>query len=329
MRHTVQTQRTVQELRPDDVNLVTLATCHVAGLFGQLLPTLEAGGTCILSGQFDAVAAAEEIERSGVTRIQTLPAQLAELLNAATADTRDLSSLRCAIVGGDVLALEVHERFSRITGLQATEVCGMTECFDYAMNPPFGEKRLGSIGRPPPGTELRLDHAGAVAAIGEPGEILVRSGGTMLGYWNDPAHTDAVLRDGWLRTGDVGQIDEDGWYWFVARSKELIIRGGSNVAPGQVEAVLHRIPASTRRSSSACRMNDSVSASLPGCSCTQVRARTQPSCVTSWRPGSRRTRSQNGCGSSRCCQRHRSASSTGICSSSTRPSARISCPPSD
>ena len=71
----------------------------------------------------------------------------------------------------------------------------------------------------------------------------MRSAGTMLEYWNDPEHTAAVLQDGWLRTGDVGRIDEDGWYWFVSRSKELIIRGGSNVAPGEVEAVLHQHPA--------------------------------------------------------------------------------------
>ncbi len=242
--HTVATQRTVQELRADDVNLVTLATCHVAGLFGQLLPTLAAGGMCILHGHFDALTAAQEIERSAVTRIQTLPAQLADLLDAADAHGCELGSLRCAMVGGDVLARQVHARFVGVTGFEATEVCGMTECFDYSMNPPFGEKRLGSIGKPPPGTELRLDTGHGVApAVGDPGEILVRSAGTMLEYWNDPEHTAAVLQDGWLRTGDVARIDEDGWYWFVSRSKELIIRGGSNIAPGEVEAVLHGHPA--------------------------------------------------------------------------------------
>jgi long-chain acyl-CoA synthetase len=242
MAHTVATQRAVQELTADDVNLITLATCHIAGLFGQLLPTLDAGGTCVLHAHFDAATAAQEIERSRVTRIQTLPAQLAELLDTAAGHRHDLSSLRCAIVGGDVLPLDVHAEFSRVTGLQATEVCGMTECFDYAMNPPFGEKRLGSIGRPPPGTELRLDNAGGAPAVGAPGEILVRSAGTMIGYWQDPEHTDAVLSDGWLRTGDIGRVDEDGWYWFVSRTKELIIRGGSNVAPGEVEAVVVGVP---------------------------------------------------------------------------------------
>jgi acyl-CoA synthetase (AMP-forming)/AMP-acid ligase II len=166
------------------------------------------------------------------------------LLDAAQAGRHDVSSLRCAIVGGDVLGLEAHRRFRELTGLDATEVCGMTESFNYSMNPPFGEKRLGSIGRPPPGTELRLDAGnGTAPPSGEPGEILVRTNGTMLEYWDDPVNTAAALADGWLRTGDIGRVDAEGWYWFVARAKELIIRGGSNVAPGEVEAVLREHPA--------------------------------------------------------------------------------------
>jgi long-chain acyl-CoA synthetase len=244
MSHTVNTQGRAQDLRPDDVNLVTLAMCHVAGLFGQLLPTLRTEGCCILHSRFDAPAAAHEIGWSHVTRIQLLPAQLASLLDAAAADGRDLSSLRCAIVGGDALAPELHARFRAMTGLEVTEVCGMTECFNYSMNPPFGAKRLGSIGRPPPGTELRLEGAGSrEPPVGHAGEVLVRGAGVMQGYWRDPGHTAGVLRDGWLHTGDLARRDDDGWYWFVGRSKDVIIRGGSNVAPGEVEAVLGEHPA--------------------------------------------------------------------------------------
>jgi acyl-CoA synthetase (AMP-forming)/AMP-acid ligase II len=244
MNHTVHTQARIQELGPGDVNLITLAMCHVAGLFGQLLPTLQTGGCCILHPRYEPMEAAREIERSRVTRIQLLPAQLATLLDAAVADGRDLSSLRCAIVGGDALTLDLHERFREVTGLEATEVCGMTECFNYSMNPPFAAKRLGSIGRPPPGTDLRLGSATASEPpVGQTGEILVRGAGVMQGYWQDPEHTAEVLRDGWLHTGDVARRDTDGYYWFVGRSKDLIIRGGSNVAPGEVEAVLHEHPA--------------------------------------------------------------------------------------
>ncbi len=244
MNHTVLTQAHVQDLGTGDVNLITLAVCHVAGLFGQLLPTLQTEGCCILHSRFEATAAAHEIERSRVTRIQLLPAQLASLIDAAAADARDLSSLRCAIVGGDALAPDLHARFCAMTGLEVTEVCGMTECFNYSMNPPFGAKRLGSIGRPPPGTELRLDlPAAREPPAGRAGEVLVRGAGVMQGYWRDPEHTAAVLRDGWLHTGDLARRDDDGWYWFVGRSKDVIIRGGSNVAPGEVEAVLGEHPA--------------------------------------------------------------------------------------
>lgn len=149
--HTVAVQAEVQRLAEDDVNLITLATCHVAGLFGQLLPTLWTGGTCILHPRYEPDRALREIERSRVTRIQLLPGQLAALVDAAQARGGDLRSLRCAIVGGDALALEFHRRFLDVAGLEATEVCGMTEYFDYAMNPPFAPKRLGSIGRPSPG----------------------------------------------------------------------------------------------------------------------------------------------------------------------------------
>ena len=221
MNHTVATQIEVQELGPGDVNLITLATCHIAGLFGQLLPTLRAGGLCILHPRYEPVLAAREIEQSGVTRIQLLPAQLAGLLDAAQAERCDLRSLRCALVGGDVLALDVHRRFGEFTGLEATEVCGMTECFDYSMNPPFGDKRLGSIGRPPPGTQLRLSAAtGQEPPPGDPGEILVRSPGVMMGYWQDPERTAEALQRGWLHTGDIARRDRDGWFWFVARSKD-------------------------------------------------------------------------------------------------------------
>ncbi len=243
MSHTVTVQATVQELEADDVNLITLAMCHIAGLFGQLLPTLQTGGTCILHSHFEPEAAVRDIDAAGVTRIQLLPAQLSSLLDAAEASGSGLASLRCAIAGGDALSADVHRRFRDLTGFEVTEVCGMTESFNYAMNPPLGPKRQGSIGRPTPGNELRLsDRDGKEPPLGEPGEILVRSRGTMVGYWDDPEHTAETLRDGWLHTGDVARLDADAWFWFVGRSKELIIRGGSNVAPGEVEAVLHAHP---------------------------------------------------------------------------------------
>jgi long-chain acyl-CoA synthetase len=120
----------------------------------------------------------------------------------------------------------------------------MTESYSYAMNPPHGAKRIGSIGLPVHATRLRLiDETGADVAPGAIGEILVRSDATMARYWDDPEHTAKTLQDGWLRTGDLGRVDDDGYYWFEGRKKEMIIRGGANISPLEVEEVLYQHPA--------------------------------------------------------------------------------------
>ena len=119
----------------------------------------------------------------------------------------------------------------------------MTEALSYVTNPPFGEKRLGSIGKPVAQTRLRLvDEQGREVAVDQIGEILVQTPAMMIGYWNDPEATAAALRDGWLYTGDLGRCDKDGYYWFVGRKKEIIIRGGSNISPLEVEEAIDAHP---------------------------------------------------------------------------------------
>ena len=120
----------------------------------------------------------------------------------------------------------------------------MTEVIPYALNRPGIENRVGSIGQPSVGMSLRLvDESGSDVPPGETGEILVKSEGLTIGYWDDPDATAGVLRDGWFHTGDLGRRDEAGYYWFVGRRKEIIVRGGSNISPFEVEAVLSRHPA--------------------------------------------------------------------------------------
>jgi len=241
---TIAKQAAVQQMGPGDVNLISLAMCHVAGLLGQLLPTLLAGGQCVLHAGFDAGEVAAEVERSQVTRIQLLPSQLADLLDVAGDCGADLTSIRSCIAGGDRVPPALHERFRQLTGAEVAEVCGMTECFNYSMNEPFGPKRPGSIGRPTPGNEIRVvDEAGEALPAGRRGQMIVRSPSTMIGYWGNEPETCRALRDGWLQTGDVGRFDDQGWLWFVGRQKDLIIRAGSNVSPGEVEAVLLKHPA--------------------------------------------------------------------------------------
>ena len=119
----------------------------------------------------------------------------------------------------------------------------MTESVPVMSNPP-GEVRPGSLGLPADGVQVRIvDLDGLDVAAGEIGEILVRSPGNCAGYWNDPGATRAALQDGWLRTGDLASRDTDGYYWFKGRTKEIIIRAGSNISPQEVEEVLYRHPA--------------------------------------------------------------------------------------
>ena len=166
------------------------------------------------------------------------------LVHAPGAASFELPSLRACFAGGDAVATELQRRFKDMFGTDVTEGCGMTEAQPYTANPIGGRGKAGSIGPPAPGATLRLvDPFGRDVPRGEEGEILVQSTGMMIGYWNDPEATAATINDGWLRTGDLARVDEDGYYWFVGRKKEIIIRGGSNISPLEVEEALYQHPA--------------------------------------------------------------------------------------
>jgi long-chain acyl-CoA synthetase len=244
LTHTIINQSTFQEMDSREVSLVVLSICHIAGLAGQLLTTAAGGGTVVLLPQFEAGKFLAAIDSHCPTKIQLLPEQVLEILDHPQAPQTNFSSLQCCIAGGDSVPLEVHRRFRELAGLEITETCGATESFSYAMNPPFGLKKPGSIGKPVHGTTLRIvDDADRGVAPGQAGEILVKSRANMLAYWHNPQETAKTLKNSWLYTGDLGRVDEDGYYWFVGRKKNIIIRGGSNIAPGEVEAVLFQHPA--------------------------------------------------------------------------------------
>ena len=155
----------------------------------------------------------------------------------------DVKSLRYCLAGGDAVSQRLNATVYAVLGVERYEGCGMTEVIPYAINRPGIENRVGSIGMPSVGMSLRLvNDAGDDVADGEVSEILVQSEGVTIGYWEDPDAT-AVLRDGWFHTGDLGHRDEAGYYWFVGRSKEIIVQGGSNISPLEVEAVLSQYPA--------------------------------------------------------------------------------------
>ena len=156
---------------------------------------------------------------------------------------RDVSSLRTVLAAGDCVPVNLQERFSAIFGVPLQEAIGMTETFPIAINPKRAI-RPGSLGIPSAGVEVRIvDAAGRDLTDGETGEMVVRCPANCIGYWNDPAATEALLRGGWLHSGDLGSRDSDGYLWFKGRKKQIIIRAGSNISPQEVEEVLDPHPA--------------------------------------------------------------------------------------
>jgi long-chain acyl-CoA synthetase len=172
--------------------------------------------------------------RAQVTAV--VPSML-QLLLALPLEDYELSELRYVVSGGSPLPVEVAEEFlRRAPHVEIREGYGLTESSALVTSTPPGAARLGSVGKAAPGIELRIDGDGV-------GEICVRSPSVMLGYWNDPESTADAIEDGWLRTGDLGYLDDDGYLYVVDRKKDLIIRGGFNVFPRDVEEALLEHPA--------------------------------------------------------------------------------------
>lgn len=229
----------------DTVSLVCLSLLRPLAFQVQALAVLRAGGTVVTLDRFSADAFWKSYaEPPAKTLLAFTPDMLAAVLDHPAAGTADFTSLRVCLAGADRVPLHLHKRFRARTGLELTEMCGMTETGPYAMNPVFGRKKLGSIGLPPPDVALRIiDDAGRDVPAGEAGQILVQTPDVMLGYWNDTLQTFETMRDGWLYTGDRGRIDADGYVWFEGRLKEIIVRDGNNVSPAEVEAALQEHPA--------------------------------------------------------------------------------------
>jgi long-chain acyl-CoA synthetase len=243
--HNCLIQASTMEFTPADVHLISTAACHAAAFTGQLLPNVYVGGTSMLTHLPTPEQVIGAIAAHGVTRTQMLPATVLDLVEHLELHPHgNLTSWQCCFAGGDVVPVEVQHRFRQATGIDITEVYGMTEALTCVVNPPFGEKRAGSMGKPASETRLRLvDEHGDDVPTGQSGELLVQSPAVMVGYWNDPKATALALRDGWLFTGDLVRRDKDGFYWFTGRKKEIIIHGGSNISPLEIEEVLAEHPA--------------------------------------------------------------------------------------
>jgi long-chain acyl-CoA synthetase len=156
---------------------------------------------------------------------------------------REVRSLRTFMAGGDCVPVSTQERFQALFGIPVREAYGMTETGPSAVNPVHAI-RSGSLGKPFDGVEVRIvDSDGKDVPDGKIGEIAVRSPANFAGYWDDPAATREVLRDGWLHSGDLARRDADGYLWFEGRKKEIIVRDGLNISPQEVEEAIYDHPA--------------------------------------------------------------------------------------
>jgi acyl-CoA synthetase (AMP-forming)/AMP-acid ligase II len=235
-------------LTPDDVVLCFLPLYHIYGLTVALTLSLALGSTLVLMPRFDLQKLCALLVQEGVTMMPMVPPAINALCQAAEAGIFPKNhKVRWVKSGAAPLAPELARRLTGLTGIRVAQGYGMTEASPVThvgcITPPE-MNRPASIGQPLALTECRiLDLNGNEAAPGEPGELVMRGPQIMLGYWNDPQATAAVLRDGWYFSGDIVRADADGFYYVLDRSKEMIKYKGFPVAPAEVESVLLEHPA--------------------------------------------------------------------------------------
>ena len=233
-------------LASEDVILGALPLFHAFGQTCGLNAAIAAGASLALIPRFDAATALEVIERDQVTVFEGVPTMYAALLHHPARARADVRTLRVCVSGGAALPVELLRGFERAFGCMILEGYGLSETSPVAcFNHPDRERIPGSIGTPVEGVEMKLvDVDRRDAAPGDAGEIAIRGHNVMKAYWNRPdATAEAIDADGWFYSGDIGRVDEDGYYFIVDRKKELIIRGGYNVYPREVEEVLYEHPA--------------------------------------------------------------------------------------
>jgi long-chain acyl-CoA synthetase len=239
LRRNVEVAAGLFDLGDDGVTLGALPLFHSFGQTCGLNATVFSGGCLTLIPRFDPTKALEIIQRDKVTVFEGVPTMYAAMLNVADADSYDTSSLEICVSGGAAMPVEIMRGFEERFGCKVLEGYGLSETSPIAsFNHPDRERKPGSIGTPIDGVEMKLaDEQDGV------GEIAIRGHNVMKGYWRNPEATNEVMRDGWFHTGDLAQVDDDGYFFIVDRKKDMIIRGGYNVYPREIEEVLYEHPA--------------------------------------------------------------------------------------
>jgi long-chain acyl-CoA synthetase len=236
--------RTTCEIAAGDVVLGALPLFHSFGQTVGMNSSLKVGACLTLVPKFDPGEALATMQRDGVTHFYGVPTMFGALLHHPEREAFDTSKLRTCITGGASMPVEVLRGFEDAFGAVVLEGYGLSETSPVACsNHPDRERKAGSIGTPIEGVEMRVvGEDDEEVAQGEVGEIVIRGHNIMKGYWQRPDATEEAMRGGWLHSGDMARTDEDGYFYIVDRKKDLIIRGGYNVYPREVEEVLYEHP---------------------------------------------------------------------------------------
>jgi len=236
--------RTTCEVGTGDVVLGALPLFHSFGQTVGMNASLRVGACLTLVPKFDPGETLETMQRDRVTHFYGVPTMFGALLHHPGRERYDTSSLRTCITGGASMPVEVLRGFEDAFGAKVMEGYGLSETSPVACsNHPDRERKAGSIGTPIEGVEMKVvDENEEEVAQGEVGEIVIRGHNIMKGYWQRPEATAEAMRGGWFHSGDMARTDEDGYFYIVDRKKDLIIRGGYNVYPREVEEVLYEHP---------------------------------------------------------------------------------------
>ena len=230
----------------EDIALAIMPFFHVYGMNGLMNMAVYLASTLVLIPQPEIKAIVDAIVAERPTFFTGVPALFAALNNYRSIDQVDLTSIQAVFSAAAPLPVDVMEKFEERTGARIAEAYGMTEASSVThVNPLKGPRKLGSIGVPIIETDAKIvdvDDPTRELDVGEAGELMVKGPQVMQGYWNQPEETETTLLDGWLRTGDIARMDEQGYFYIVDRKKDLILSAGFNVYPREVEEVLHQHP---------------------------------------------------------------------------------------
>lgn len=226
------------------VGVFVMPLCHIYGITTMIAASIAGIGKGVVLRSFDVEKIFESIDIYRANLFTGVPTMYVYMLLKPKLEKYDISSMRRWISAAAPLALETWKGFKERFGFEIVEGWGLTESAGAGSFNPFdGPIKVGSVGKPIKGAEMRVvDNDGNELSCGQQGEIIIRSPGLMKGYWNRPEETAAVLRNGWVHTGDIGYVDEDGYFFIVDRKKDLIIKGGENICPREIEEVIFTHP---------------------------------------------------------------------------------------